>query len=156
MTNGALRWSFYRWIRLAYQGLYADKYAYPRFALAQTWLIELFSGLCETPRSSCQLYKARLSAAIMLRADCVNRTPGLILWNLNYVQKVVFSLEILPDVAVEVVKGEMIGIIGPEEACLCRVPDTYIFRVSAVSNGTSLATLYFHLITEIVLQRTEH
>jgi lipopolysaccharide transport system permease protein len=34
-----------------------------------------------------------------LFADCVNRAPGLILDNVNYVKKVVFPLEILPVVA---------------------------------------------------------
>lgn len=32
-------------------------------------------------------------------ADCINRAPGLILANINYVKKVVFPLEILPEVA---------------------------------------------------------
>lgn len=31
-----------------------------------------------------------------LFAECINRAPGLILWNTNYVKKVVFPLEILP------------------------------------------------------------
>lgn len=34
-----------------------------------------------------------------LFAECVNRAPGLILSNVNYVKKVVFPLEILPSVA---------------------------------------------------------
>jgi lipopolysaccharide transport system permease protein len=34
-----------------------------------------------------------------LFADCINRAPGLILSNSNYVKKVVFPLEILPSVA---------------------------------------------------------
>lgn len=34
-----------------------------------------------------------------LFAECVNRAPGLILANVNYVKKVVFPLEILPWVA---------------------------------------------------------
>lgn len=34
-----------------------------------------------------------------LFAECVNRAPGLILSNVNYVKKVVFPLEILPWVA---------------------------------------------------------
>lgn len=34
-----------------------------------------------------------------LFAECVNRAPGLILYNVNYVKKVVFPLEILPWVA---------------------------------------------------------
>jgi lipopolysaccharide transport system permease protein len=34
-----------------------------------------------------------------LFAECVNRAPGLILANVNYVKKVVFPLEILPSVA---------------------------------------------------------
>ena len=34
-----------------------------------------------------------------LFAECVNRSPGLILSNVNYVKKVVFPLEILPWVA---------------------------------------------------------
>src|SRR5260370_1721382 len=34
-----------------------------------------------------------------LFAECVNRAPGLILANVNYVKKVVFPLEILPLVA---------------------------------------------------------
>ena len=34
-----------------------------------------------------------------LFAECINRSPGLILGNVNYVKKVVFPLEILPIVA---------------------------------------------------------
>src|SRR5258708_5116506 len=34
-----------------------------------------------------------------LFAECINRSPGLILSNVNYVKKVVFPLEILPSVA---------------------------------------------------------
>jgi lipopolysaccharide transport system permease protein len=34
-----------------------------------------------------------------LFAECINRAPGLILSNVNYVKKVVFPLEILPSVA---------------------------------------------------------
>jgi hypothetical protein len=111
--------------------------------------------LRETPSSSCKLYKARLPVAIALGAEYVNRTPGLILWNFNYVRKVVFSLEILPDIVFEVAKDEMIGIVG-SEAALHRVLDACMLRVSVVSNGTSSDTVHFHLLTEIVLSRMEH
>lgn len=68
----------------------------------------------------------------------------------------VFSLEILPDIVFEVAKDEMIGIIGLEEAALHRVLDGYMFRISVVSNGTFSGTVYFYLLTEIVLPRMEH
>lgn len=35
-----------------------------------------------------------------LFAECINRSPGLVLGNVNYVKKVVFPLEILPVVAI--------------------------------------------------------
>ena len=35
-----------------------------------------------------------------LFAECINRAPGLVLSNVNYVKKVVFPLEILPIVAI--------------------------------------------------------
>ena len=35
-----------------------------------------------------------------LFAECINRAPGLVLGNVNYVKKVVFPLEILPIVAI--------------------------------------------------------
>ena len=37
-----------------------------------------------------------------LFAECINRAPGLILSNVNYVKKVVFPLEVLPWVAFRV------------------------------------------------------
>jgi lipopolysaccharide transport system permease protein len=47
-----------------------------------------------------------------LFADCINRAPGLILANVNYVKKVVFPLEILPVVAlVSAFVQFLIGII---------------------------------------------
>jgi lipopolysaccharide transport system permease protein len=36
-----------------------------------------------------------------LFAECINRAPGLILSNVNYVKKVVFPLEVLPWVALD-------------------------------------------------------
>lgn len=35
-----------------------------------------------------------------LFSECINRSPGLVLGNMNYVKKVVFPLEILPVVAI--------------------------------------------------------
>ncbi|MEO8732133.1 MAG: ABC transporter permease [Rhodoferax sp.] len=76
----------------------------PVFMLAVYTFVfsEVFKARWNTGSESKTEFALVLFAGLMvfnLFADCINRAPGLILSNVNYVKKVVFPLEILPVVA---------------------------------------------------------
>jgi lipopolysaccharide transport system permease protein len=76
----------------------------PLFMLAVYTFVfsEVFKAKWNTGSDSKTEFALVLFAGLIvfnLFADCINRAPGLILSNVNYVKKVVFPLEILPWVA---------------------------------------------------------
>lgn len=77
----------------------------PLFMLAVYTFVfsEVFKARWNAGSESKTEFALVLFAGLMvfnLFAECINRAPGLILSNVNYVKKVVFPLEILPGVAV--------------------------------------------------------
>ena len=77
----------------------------PLFMLAVYTFVfsEIFKSRWNTGSDSKTEFTLVLFAGLMmfnLFAECINRAPGLIISNVNYVKKVVFPLEIMPAVAI--------------------------------------------------------